>query len=146
MEVMKTTATSFKIVHVRTGTCVAPPALQQATADPCLHRRLLDTHGLVWVSLSWGHCFLLLASAAHKVLFVPSESLFPQTCVNSGGSMMGLMATFFKWAYAIPRSTAPRAPAPAAVHSDLYVCRRHLNTVLSQSLWGLWVLVHTRFG
>ena len=28
----------------------------------------------------------------------------------------GLMVTSFKRAYAVPRSTAPRAPAPAAVH------------------------------
>ena len=30
--------------------------------------------------------------------------------------MVGLMATSSKRAYAIPRSVAPRAPAPAAVH------------------------------
>ena len=30
--------------------------------------------------------------------------------------MLGLMATFSKRAYAIPRSAVPRAPAPAAVH------------------------------
>ena len=53
--------------------------------------------------------------------------------------MIGLMATSLKRAYAIPQSATPRARAPAAVH------RRHSNTVLSQSLWGLWVLVHTRF-
>ena len=29
-------------------------------------------------------------------------------------------------------------------HSIIFQ-RRHSNTVLSQSLWGLWVLVHTRF-
>ena len=29
--------------------------------------------------------------------------------------------------------------------SDPYPLRRHSNTVLSQSLWGLWVLVSTRF-
>ena len=29
--------------------------------------------------------------------------------------------------------------------ADLYLCRRHSNTVLAQSLWGLWVLVHPRF-
>ena len=29
--------------------------------------------------------------------------------------------------------------------SNPYLHRRHSNTVLSQSLWGLWVLVHTRF-
>ena len=29
--------------------------------------------------------------------------------------------------------------------ADPYLHRRHSNTVLSQSLWGLWVLVPTRF-
>ena len=29
--------------------------------------------------------------------------------------------------------------------ADPYLHRRHSNTVLSQSLWGLWVLVCTRF-
>ena len=52
----------------------------------------------------------------HKVLFVPSKSLFSQSCVRSGGSIVGLMATSSKKAYAIPRSTAHRAPAPTAVH------------------------------
>ena len=48
--------------------------------------------------------------------------------------MVRLMATSSKRAYAIPRSTAPRAPAPAAVHSDLYLCSRQSNTVLSVSV------------
>ena len=52
----------------------------------------------------------------HKVLFVPSKSMFPQSCVRSGGSMVGLMATSSKRAYAIPRSTACRAHAPTTVH------------------------------
>ena len=55
----------------------------------------------------------------HKALFVPSKSLFPQSFVSSGGSMMGLMATSFKPSkrpYAIPRSSAPRAPAAVAGH------------------------------
>ena len=38
-----------------------------------------------------GHCSFLLAPDVHKVSFVPSKSLFPQSCVGSGGSMMGLM-------------------------------------------------------
>ena len=63
-----------------------PVTLQQATADPHLHRRLLDTHGQVWVSLL-GHCSFFLGPGVHKVLFVPSKSLFPQSCVSSGGSM-----------------------------------------------------------
>ena len=53
-----------------------PPALQQATADPRLHRRLLDTPRQVWVSLLWGHCSFSWV-LVHEVLFVPSRSLFP---------------------------------------------------------------------
>ena len=60
-----------------------PPTLQQPTTDPCLCRRLLDTHKEVWVYLLWGHFFFFLGPGAHKVLFVPSKSLFPQSCVSS---------------------------------------------------------------
>ena len=56
------------------------PALQQATANPRLHRRLLDTHGQVWVSLLWGHCSFLLGPGVHKVLFVPSKTVSPVLC------------------------------------------------------------------
>ena len=93
-----------------------PPTLQLANANPHLHQRLLDIHGQVWVSLLWGHCSFLLGPGAQKVLLVPSKSLFPRSCVSSGGSMVGLVVTSSKRVYAIPRSTAPRAPAPAAVH------------------------------
>ena len=88
---------------------------------------------------------MLLCPGAHKLLFVPSKSQFPQSCVSSGGSMVGLMVTSSSRAYAIPRSTALRAPALQQSTADLYLCRRHSNKVLAQSLWGLWVLVHTRF-
>ena len=54
-----------------------PPTLQQATNDPRLCQRLLDTHRQVSVSLLWGHCSLLLGLGVHKLLFVPSKSLFP---------------------------------------------------------------------
>ena len=92
-------------------------SLWQAAADPCLCWTLLDTHRQVWISLLWSHCSFLLSSGVHTVLFVPSKSLFPQSCVSSGDSMVWLMATSSKRAYAIPRSTVPRAPALAAVHS-----------------------------
>ena len=59
--------------------------------------------------------------------------------------VMKIMVTSSTGAYATPRSAAPRAPAPAQSTADLYLCRRHSNTVLSQSLWGLRVLVYTRF-
>ena len=71
----------------------------------------VDTHRQVWVSLLWGHYSFLLGPGVHKVLFVPSKSLFPQSCVSSDGSMAELMATSFKRAYTTPRSAAPRVPA-----------------------------------
>ena len=37
------------------------------------------------VSWGWGDCYFLLGPSAHKVLFVPSKSLFPQSCVSSRG-------------------------------------------------------------
>ena len=83
-----------------------PPALQSATADLWLHWRLLHTHGQVWVNIV-GSLLFLLGASAHKVLFVPFKSLFSQSCESSGGSMVGLMVTSSKKAYAIPRSTAP---------------------------------------
>ena len=82
------------------------PTLQQATTNPCICRILLDAHGQVWVSLLWGHCFFFLGPSAHKFLFVPSKSLFPQSWVSSGISMVGLMVTFSKKAYSIPKSAA----------------------------------------
>ena len=80
-----------------------PPTLQQATADPCLHQRLLDTHRQVLVSLFWGHCSFLLGHGAHKFFVcVPSKSLFLQSCVSSGRYIVGLMLTSSKRAYATP--------------------------------------------
>ena len=90
-----------------------PLTLQQATADPRLCQRLLDTHGQVWVtllghcSLLLGHCSLLVGPGVYKVLFVHSKSLFPQSCVSSGISMVG----------PVDKATA-----------DLYLCRGHSNT------------------
>ena len=37
----------------------------------------------VWVNLLWGHCSILLGPGTHKVLFVPSKSLFSQSCIIS---------------------------------------------------------------
>ena len=41
----------------------------QATVDPCLHWRLLDTHRQVWLSRFWGHssCFLVPGVHTFKI-------------------------------------------------------------------------------
>ena len=74
VEVMKIMATSFKRSYACTWSTL-PPTLQQATTDPWLGWRLLDTPGQVLVSLLWGHCSFLLHPGAYKFLFVPSKSL-----------------------------------------------------------------------
>ena len=79
VELMKIIKTSFKRSHA----CIAALSASNSAAG---HRRLtplpeiLDTHGHVWVSFLWGHCSFLLGPSAHKVLFVPSKSLFPVLC------------------------------------------------------------------
>ena len=37
----------------------------------------------------------------------------------------------------------PEPLPPQQSTANLYLLRRHPDTILSQSLWGLWVLVHT---
>ena len=99
-----------------------PMSVQESSVKVCDSGSLLQRQGpqscscplssllLNQLSHPRGHCSLLLSSGAHKVVFVPSKSLFPQSCVSSGGSMVGLIVTSSKRAYAIPRSAAPRAP------------------------------------
>ena len=55
---------------------LVPPTLLLAIPDPSLCQRLLDTYRQVWANLLWVHCSSLLGPGEHKVLFVPSKSLF----------------------------------------------------------------------
>ena len=96
---------------------LVPPKLKQATADSRLRWRLLVTHGHVWVSLLCSHCSFLLGPAAHKVLFVPSKCLFPQSCVSSGSSTVGLMATSSKRLMPYPGLLDPK-PLPLLTHTS----------------------------
>ena len=114
VEVMKIMVTSLKGPMQALLLNAPNPASGQHRPMPPL-----ETAGHSWaslVSLLWGHCSFLLGPGVHKFLFVPSKSLFPQFCVSSGSSMVGLMATSSKRAYALPKSDAPRAPASVAVH------------------------------
>ena len=88
VEVMKIMATSFKRSHAHTATL--------STCNPAAGRRqpipLLETPGHSRASLGQSLVGSLLLSpgpGAHKVFFVPSKNLFPQSCVNSGSSMVG---------------------------------------------------------
>ena len=132
------------------------PTLQQATTDPHLPWRLLDTYGEVWDSLLWGHCSFLLGPGAQGSVCALQEPI-SQFCVSSGSSMVGSMATSSKRAYAIPKYAALRAPAPASVHcwptGDVQTqfcpslcgvfgswCTQGLFEP-SESLWWVWALI-----
>ena len=144
VEVMKIMPTSFKRSNAYTA-ILSGPNLAVGHRWPQLP---LETPGYswqVWVSPLLGNCSFILRPGAHKVLFAPSKCLFPQSCVSSGCSLVGLMATSSNRSYAIAGLLHPEPLSLQQSTVDSYFFRRHSNMVLSQSLWGLWVLVLTRF-
>ena len=61
----------------------------------------------------------------------------PQSYVSSGGSMVGLMMTSSKRVYAIPRSAAPRAPAPCGRRLLTHTSTGDTQTQYCLSLCGV---------
>ena len=143
VEVMKIMVTSFK----RSCACIA--SLSAPGSRPSLtHASTRDSWTLL-ASLGQslvGPLLLSPGSWSAQILFLPSKSLSPHFCENSGGSVVGLMAVSSKRAYATPRSAAPRAPAPVAGHCwhiPPQDSLKHSKAGLAQSLWGLFMC--TRF-
>ena len=134
---MKIMATSFKLSCVNTASLGAPdPAAGRHQPMP-----LPETPGPTRACLGQPLVGSLLLPRVQGSVCA-SKSLFPQPCVSSGGSMVGLMVTSSKRAYARPRSAAPRAPAPVAGHCwpiPLQETLRHSSVSVSVgSLWDLW--------
>ena len=115
VEIMKIMVTSFKRSHAHTATLSAPnPATCHHQPTP-----LPETPGHSWASLGQSLVGSLLLSPGSWCTQGPVCALpesISQSCVSSGSSMVRLMATSSKTAYATPRSAAPRAPAPSALH------------------------------
>ena len=115
VEVMKIMVTSFKRSHEYTATLTSPnsAAGHHQPVPP------LETSGHSRASLGQSLVGSLLLSPGSRCtqgsVCALQESI-SQSCVSSGSSMVGLMVASSKRAYAIPRSAAPRAPAPVAVH------------------------------
>ena len=113
VELMKIMVTFFKrpCVHCCTQ---CPPTLQQATAHA--------SSGDSWIlkgksgSVLVGSLLFSPGSWCTQGSVCARQESVSQSCRSSGSSVVGLMATSSKTAYAIPRSTARRAPALAAVH------------------------------
>ena len=132
VEVMKIMATSFKKSHACTAALSAPNlAAGHLRSMPPLYtpghsRACLDQSLMGFFSGSW---------CTHGFVCALQESVSPVLCkfwwlcggVNGDLLHEGLCHI---QVYCI------QSP---------YLCRRHSNTVLSQSLWGLWVLAHTKY-
>ena len=109
------------------------PTLPQATTDPCLHWRLLDTHRQVWAvscgvtaPFSWYTGFYLC----------PPRVYFPVLC-KFCSSVVGLKATSSKRAYAIPKSLKIIKSADTEINKNLK-CNQNL---LSISLHFEWLFL-----
>ena len=116
VEVMKIMATSFKRFHAcTTAHSVPSPAAGHLPTHPSPGDSwtLMGQSGSVSCGVTAPFSWVLVHI---RFCLCPRRVLFPQSCVNSGSSMAGLMATSSKRVYSIPRSAAPRAPAPAAGH------------------------------
>ena len=102
--------TSFK----RSLACSATLSAPSPAAGPFCPKLPPETPGLLWASLSQSLVGSLLLSpwswCAQGSVCV-HQGCVSLSCVSSGHSMVGLMATSSKNAYAIPKSAAPRAPA-----------------------------------
>ena len=157
VEVMKMMATSFKRSHAHTAAHSGP----NPAAGHCRPTPSPATLGHSWASLGQslgGSLHLSPGSWCTQGIVCAIQGSVSHSCVSSGGSVVGLMATSSKRAYAIPRSIAPRAPAPAASqcwpvppqetlkYSSVSVSVGSLVLVHTRFVWALWAsLAHTGF-
>ena len=114
----------------------APLSVLDPAADHHQPTPPLETPEHSWESLGQslvGSLLLSPASGAHKVLFVPSKSPFPQSCVSSGGSMVGLMMTSSKKTMPYSGLLHPESMPLQQAMADPYLCRRHSDT--QQQVW-----------
>ena len=89
MEVMKIMVTSCYTQCPQP--CSRPPPTHTSAGDSWTLAGKSGSVSCVCVCV-WGgggHCSFLLDPGAHKVLFMPSKSLFPQSCVSSDSPMWG---------------------------------------------------------
>ena len=104
--------TSFKRSHACTATLSAP----NSAAGHHRPAPLLETPGHSQASLGQSLVGSLLLSPGAQGSVCALQASISHSCVSSGSSVVGLMATSSKRAYAILKSAAPRAPVPVAGH------------------------------
>ena len=130
MEVMKIMGTFFKMSHAHITVLSDWPW----NRPPPTHASAGDFWTLMVMSRSVSCGFTAPFSwvLVHtRFCLYPPRVCFPQSCVSSGGSMVGLMVTSSKRACTLLRSAAPRAPALWKATADPYLHTRHSDTVLA---------------
>ena len=127
--------------HAFTATLSAPkPAAGHCQPTPARDSwTLMGESGSISCGVSAPFSWVLVCTS---LFLCPPRVYFPVPC-KFWQLYVGLMSTSSKRAYATPRFAAPWAPILAAGHCWA-IPPQELLPVLSQSLWGLWVLVHTR--
>ena len=150
---MKIMATSFTKSHAHTVRVSAP----YYASDHCRPTGPLETPRHSWASLGLslvGSLFLSPGSwCTQGFVCALQESVSPVRCkfwwlyggVNGDLLQEGLFHTQVCLTQPRPSLLHPEPLPPRWSAADLYLHRRHSNTVLSQSLWSLWVLVCTRY-
>ena len=140
VEVMKIMATSFKRSHALLHS--VPPA-----SGKCQPRPLPETPRHSWASLGQSFVGSLLLPPGFWFCLWPPRVYFPvlcefwQLCGGINGDLLqeGLCHT----QVCCTQSLCP-CSSPLLTHISIGDIQT-LKGSLAQSLWGLWVLVHTRF-
>ena len=142
VKVMRIMVTSFKKPHAH----VAPLSAPNPASGHCQPAPLMETPGHSQASLGQSLVGSLLLPpgswcAKGSVCALPesiSLCTFWQLCGR-------LMATSPRGLMPYPGLLRPEPLPLWQSTADPYLHRRHSNRALAQSLWGLSVLVHTRF-
>ena len=114
--------------------CSRPPPTHASAGTPG-HTQAIPGNSVGSLILSPGSSCTKFCCALEKSI--------SQCCVNSGSSMVGLMATSSKRAYTIPMSATPRALVPAADHCRLIPPQEMLkHSSVSVSVGSLGPCVH----
>ena len=118
--------------------CRRPPPIHASARDSWT---LMGKSGSVSCGVTAPFSWVLVHT---RFLCALPESI-SHSCVSSGSSMVGLMVNSSKGLMPYPGLLHPEPLPLQQTTADPHLCRRHSNRVLSQSLLGLWVLVHTRY-
>ena len=143
VEVMKIMVTSFRRSHACTGKLSAP----NPTAGHHQPTPLTESPGHsqeVWVSLLWGHCSFFLVPGMQSFCLCPLKVYFLSPVQVLAALWWGQLQPPPRGLIPYPSLLHPESLPQWQATADPYLHRRHSNIVLSQCLWGLWVLVHTR--